>query len=279
MEFSKFFKRGNSDTLKKYDKTPKHIFIKVNPANDIKKISKEELRAKIEESLESINWFKGRIPVYSSTYGKRFQDIGVYYLLLGNKNEGLNYLKKASIQYEKTLNAIHKNIHKKTLENEIDTALSMIELSVIALSKETMIKSANIVLKINYDDPESRPHDFDDYAQSYYYLKSFANLILNKDDKAIEYAKLSTKGDDEEWFLAYLFACEGIVKKDINLIRKGIDMLLDVHTKQFPKTDLSGDALICIPAINMLLIAKNRGIDIDMSGKYATLLKTLGIKN
>lgn len=221
-------------------------------------ISGDELKRKIERNLKSIEMYKSiwnqivpeKIPSTYFGMGLEARGIAIYSLLLGNKEDAREWFEKAAEYYSKS--------RVKGKDGEVQMLMWSLLTSILSKNKDLMDKSAKIIDDLDYRTP----------SYFYHFVSCLSNLILgNKDSVLIDAEKLEELEPANYSKLKYYKGlgktCKGIAMNDTGLIKQGLADILQRHKTLVPSLGKTmDDALICIPATALLLLSKNKGIEI-----------------
>lgn len=219
-----------------------------------------------EEFVKEIEYSKNRIKKYeemwdrivpeqiTSTYfsmGLNARHIAIYNLLLGNKEEAIKWFEKAAEYYSKS--------RVKGRDGEVQIVMWSLLTSLLSKNKDLMDKSAKIIDDLDHRTP----------SYFYHFVSCLANLIIGNEDIALKNAeKLEelepTNYSKLKYYRGLGKTCRGIIKKDSNLVKSGLTDILRRHKSLVPSLGKTmDDALVCIPATGLLLLAKIRGTTVN----------------
>ena len=197
-----------------------------------------------------------------STYygmGLESRGIAIYTLLLGNKEESLKWFEQAAKYYTKS--------RTKGRDGEVQMLMWTILTSTLSRNKDLMKRSAQIFDDLEYKTP----------SYFYHFVSCLSNLILGNEESALVAAERlgelePTNYSKLKYYKGLGNTCKGIVKKDSSLLTFGLTNILKRHKTLIPHLgETMDDALVCIPATALLILAKNKGIEIkpaDIEEKY-----------
>lgn len=183
--------------------------------------------------------------------GNSCRDIGGLYVLLGNRKKGIEYFVQAVHYYLKA--------HDFTASQKAGPQISrLIDSAILSRERELQSKAAAVCL-------DAKAFGL---AFAWHRIRLVSNLVLNNDDKVIEIASRMKKIEKREGKRAgysegVASVGQGIVDKDDRSIKTGIDQILSTHvTKYIDRIEDSPWLQICLPAVVLLLLARDRGMDV-----------------
>lgn len=218
-------------------------------------------KSSIEDTLEKwdiyvTNWQKkGKlqegIGVLNLSNATASQSISIKYLLLLNKKEAMHWAEQAALYFKKSAESglIQGNI-------EYSSWLSTLEMAIISCNKKLIEDVASPISKLEQIGPEICD----------YYLKSISNIILYRDREALNYVGNLERIEGKQfrrfkgWFEGPGTALKGILLNDKILVVKGVTRVLQIFKNRIRGRDHK--LPLCIPAIVLLILARDRGITI-----------------
>lgn len=230
----------------------------------------EELIAMRREDMENIKGYWNEIPLegLSGVYydlADNSEEIGIFNILLGNKQEALDWFKKANDYYKKEIENMDK------AEPGINYALAYRNLiySAILTQDEKIIKdTAQYMCNVENEifnrimKQRAKKYPMLIYHQGFI----LANLIVGNDDKVKYHLSAFKRNYKRPLKDGYLItdAVGGILEKNPKLTKEGIEKILKRHNRLIKRPVLSEEEkLVCIPAIRMLILAKFKGMNIN----------------
>lgn len=237
-------------------------------------VTNEQLEKWIKEEKEEIDEVKGywneiipeEIPGTYFDFAMKSRAIAIYNLCLGNKQNALKWFKE-SVRYCK------KMIEYKNKNNKFDiTSYRDLIFSVILTQdKGTIKKEADEMC--NVEEKIKKDVKYKDDLFLYYYIFVLANLITEHSDKTRELLSRLDKYKKLP-YQSYPIndAVKGILQKDTELVKKGINNMLKRHAGLVRAQSITTpERLVCIPVVCMLILAKLKGMnikDIYIESKY-----------
>lgn len=240
--------------------------------------TEEEFVKKIEYSRNRIKKYENmwnqiipdQIPSTYHSMGLNARHIAIYSLLLGNKDEARRWFEKAAEYYLKRIETGSKT-QSVYQGNDPGVYLDAFYTSVLSGDTNLPPKIAEGILGMDTNFPQKFP----DVAKTYWYSKSLAGLILDKPSIVSENLKAlvnNNKIQKNEFFKGASEFIEGLLKKDIHLVSKGISNIIETHEKRIKSGQpLADDELVSISGTAMFLMAREKGLKIkpdDVKEKY-----------
>ena len=139
--------------------------------------------------------------------------------------------------------------------------------SILSGNRDLMKEHAQIFDDLEYKTP----------SYFYYFVSCLSNLISGSKKDALKDAeKLDelepTNYSKLKYYKGLGKTCKGIAMKDSSLVTSGLINILKRHKSLIPSLGKTmDDALVCIPATALIILAKNQGIEIkpaDIEEKY-----------
>ena len=240
------------------------------------KISEEEFRKRIERNLRRLNrdkamWDKIVPEQIPSTYygmGIDSRGIAIYTLLLGNKNEVLNWFEKAAKYLEEYI--VHQRFLTGSWEGESGRCTDFLEVAILSGNDKLIVEAVKRAQEIDEKFPQRYPAP----AQNYYYLLALSNTLSREKMKAeslLEKIDVKRNKIYEDYFNGLKESVKGLLKNDVKFVLDGITQILTFHTRKYGKNPVTDDEFVCIPATALLILAKNKGFEIkpaDIEEKY-----------
>ena len=240
----------------------------INPKDLMNEIEYKKRRIAKDKAM----WDKiipEQIPTAYFGMGLESRGIAIYTLVLGNKEEALNWFEQAVEYY---LNTIEKDIELKGLYrvNESSNYLNAFYMSVFSDNTDLIVKVAKRILGM----PTNFPKEFPNVAINFYYAMSLGSLILDKSSHVSDFLRELVevnKTKKSDFFEGASEFIKGMHTGNAHAVKEGINKVLEVHEKRITKGPLTDDELVCISGSVFLLMAKNKGIEIkpaDIEEKY-----------
>ena len=191
--------------------------------------------------------------------GLNARHIAIYNLLLGNKEGSLKWFEQAAKYYSKS--------RIKGRDGEVQMLMWTILTSILSGNRDLMKEHAQIFDDLEYKTP----------SYFYYFVSCLSNLISGSKKDALKDAeKLDelepTNYSKLKYYKGLGKTCKGIAMKDSSLVTSGLINVLKRHKSLIPSLGKTmDDALVCIPATALIILAKNQGIEIkpaDIEEKY-----------
>ncbi|WP_094229194.1 Imm49 family immunity protein [Methanolobus psychrotolerans] len=240
-------------------------------------VSEDEMKNRIEKNLKTLDMYKsmwdkiipGKIATAYHSMALESRGIAIYTLLLGNREESIEWFEQAAHNYLKCTESSMEYYHSY-LESDVGVYLGALYMSIFSGNTDLMTEVANEMPKKHADIPEKFP----DVAINFYYLKALESLILDKLDDVSNFTKKVAeinKTKKSDFFEGALRFIEGIQTSDANAVKEGVNKDLKVHKKRITKGLLTADELVDISGCAFLLLARDKGIEIkpsDIEEKY-----------
>lgn len=219
----------------------------------------------IKDLLEEIEYSKKRIAKdkamwdqiipeqISSTYfgmGLNARHIAIYNLLLGNKEGSLKWFEQAAKYYSKS--------RIKGRDGEVQMLMWTILMSILSGNRDLMKEHAQIFDDLEYKTP----------SYFYYFVSCLSNSILGNEESVLTATEKLDKLEPTNYSKLKYYkglgkTCKGIAMKDSSLVTSGLINILKRHKSLIPSLGKTmDDALVCIPATALIILAKNQGIGI-----------------
>lgn len=221
-------------------------------------ITVDELEKKIERNIRRLDRDKAmwdqiipeQIPSTYFGMGLESRGIAIYNLLLGNKNEALSWFEQAAKYYAKS--------RIKGRDGEVQMLMWTILTSILSGNRDLMKEHAQIFDDLEYKTP----------SYFYYFVSCLSNSILGNEESVLTATEKLDKLEPTNYSKLKYYkglgkTCKGIAMKDSSLVTSGLIDILKRHKSLIPSLGKTmDDALVCIPATSLIILAKNQGIGI-----------------
>lgn len=187
---------------------------------------------------------------------------------MGNKKDAFNWFEKAAEYLEEHI--VHQRSLIGSWEGESGRCTDFLYMAILSGNDKLIDEAVKRAQEID----GKFPVKFPDPAQNYYYLLALSNTLSREKMKAeslLEKIDVKYHKGYEDYFNGLKESVKGLLKNDVKLVLNGITQILTFHTRKYGKKPVTDDELVCIPATALLILAKNRGIEVvpaDIEEKY-----------
>lgn len=115
--------------------------------------------------------------------------------------------------------------------------------------------------------------EFPTVIHDFYFVRALAAIFLERDDAREFVAQLLANLDHlrpklHAYFSALATILAGITSDDADRATEGFEQLLEYHDDDIQGTPKGPDKIVCLPAVALLVLARERGLDIEIEGEY-----------
>lgn len=115
--------------------------------------------------------------------------------------------------------------------------------------------------------------EFPTVVHDFYFVRALAAIVLERDDAREFVAQLLTNLDHlrpklHAYFSALATIVTGITSDDAERATEGFEQLLEHHDDDIQGTPKGADKIVCLPAVALLVLARERGLNIEIESKY-----------
>lgn len=224
-------------------------------------LTTDELRSKAARSEEKFDiltedWEtvpeKRRRKLYGGV-GQEARSVGLYTILTGDVTTGRQWLRRSSEWYLNARRARRGSV------NEPQMLLWTLLTAVLSGDDGAMTTATESAADVENTDPEYFTH-FD---------RCLAGLI-GGDDEAVLAAAAELEANERsaagelDYYTGLGAACEAIVRGDVARLDRALSEVLRRHEELVPKLGATmDDALVCVEATALSLLAKERGLPVE----------------
>ncbi|MFC7046967.1 Imm49 family immunity protein [Halobacteriaceae archaeon GCM10025711] len=222
-------------------------------------LTQDELQEGIERAHEIIDatldrWDRippDRKPYYRLAIQARI--IGLYRSVLGDREAAFEWLGKSAEWY---LDSYGPGKAAMLVRAQLT--------AVLARDDALMAKAAEMA----HEAESGEPTYFDGVATC------LSSLIRGDDEATLRHADAltdleSTAFQDVDYYDGLGTCCRAIATGDESLLETALETVLERHETLIPKLgDRTHDAQVCIPAAAIVVLARQRGLDVDVESEY-----------
>lgn len=219
-------------------------------------LTREDLLKEIEYNKKSIEHDEATwdqtvpymVPVVYFGLGRHSRCISIYYLLLGNREEAKAWFGRASDYFLKS--------REPGKDGEVQMLMWAVLASILSGDGDLMAKMARVFDDLVYRKP----------PYFYYFVACLSHLILREDEPSLKDAGKLRELEPRSYIKVQYYnglgeCCEGVARGDTGLVVSGLADILNRHEALIPSFGKkSDDALVCIPASALIMLARMKGM-------------------
>lgn len=227
------------------------------------KLSNDELEEKVDRYKEKVENFTGmwdeipderRSRIYGAV-GRRKLAVGGYSALNDDVEAARNWFEHASEWYRKGVERCPGHI------NQVNRHYWALQTAILAKSQS----ARDAAMGLTVEDPDVQ------------YLEDYAvcleHLLADVEEAAIQTATVlvetAASMSEVPYYAGLGETAAAIVDEDLEALDAGLQIVLDHHEGLVPKLgETMDDGLICYPATSLLILAEERGFDVERLEVY-----------
>lgn len=191
--------------------------------------------------------------------GNRYRGVGTY-LAVDGDSAALTHFEWAAAHYLRRITAARPFRHElegATWENETMVYVRALNCALISMDTKRIRQIAAHTRTLDDEYLDRWEGVFDDSAEGYYYVRTFAETTLETDEAQTYHTKLAEVSDDER-LLGYL---DALLSNDSERVVSSIETYANKHDADHESPEGPSE-LVCWSAAAFLVLAWRRGHDV-----------------
>ncbi|MFC7046022.1 Imm49 family immunity protein [Halobacteriaceae archaeon GCM10025711] len=205
--------------------------------------------------------------------GDYSKELGVWSLIEGATAEAIEWFETAADHYTESIRErrVHREIIEKAAWGNEPYALADAMFSAILSGDGDLIEDA---ARTALDADETYTEEFPGTTAWYYFAVGLAGVLIDEPTErerglsGLRAAHDSLAAKFKQFFAGRITVLESFAANDAARVEEGLQTMLDDHADDAPANTTSPDELICVPAMALLVLARRRGLDVDVESEY-----------